>query len=240
MKKIILLLSLMSFGLYLAAQDATFNDANAEMRSVKPFRSIKVSDGIHLFLSQGNEESVAISASRDEYRNRLKTEVENGVLKIYYDRESFSDWTSGGKKLRAYVSFKTLDKLTASAGAEVMIQGIIKEDVLSVYLNSGAHIKGKVEAGKLVMEIESGANAKLDGSAGVLNINANSGAKMSAYDLAAGKADLRCTTGAKIEVTVNDEMKVDASTGGNIHYKGNAKITDMNTRLGSSVKRIDS
>lgn len=240
MKKLFLLMSFLTVGLYLAAQEATFNDANAEQRTVKSFRAIKVGDGIDLYLSQGTEETVAVSASRDEYRNRIKTEVTDGVLKISYDRESLNDWTSGGKKLKAYVSFKTLDKLTASAGADVHIQGTIKEEVLSVYLNSGAHLKGTLETGKLVMEAESGAYATLSGNSGTFNLNANSGAKVAAYDLSAGKADLRCTSGAKIEVTVNEELKVDASTGGNIHYKGEAKMTEVNTRLGSSVKKINS
>jgi hypothetical protein len=240
MKKLFLLMSFLTAGLYMSAQETTFNDANAEQRTVKPFRAIKVTDGIDLYLSQGSEESVAVSASRDEYRSRIKTEVTEGVLKISYDRESLNDWTSGGKKLKAYVSFKTLDKLTASAGAEVLIQGMIKEEVLSVYLNAGASLKGKIEAGKLIMEAESGAHATLSGSSGTLSLNANSGSKVSAYDLSTGKADLRCTTGAKIEVTVNDELKVDASTGGNIHYKGEARMTDVNTRLGSSVKKVNS
>lgn len=240
MNKLILLFCFLSTGLFLTAQETTFNDANAEIRTVKPFRSIKVGDGIDLYLSQGTEESVAVSASRDEYRNRIKTEVIDGVLKVYYDRESLNDWTSGGKKLKAYISFKTLDKLTASAGAEVMVQGTIKEDVLSLYFNSGAQFKGKLEAGKIIVETESGAKLSIDGSTGTFNVNASSGARVSAYDLSCGKADIRCTTGAKIEVTVNDEMKVDASTGGNIHYKGDAKITEMSTRLGSVIKKTNS
>jgi hypothetical protein len=50
-----------------------------------------VGDGIDLYLSQGTEESVAVSASKDEYMDRLKTEVEDGVLKIYYDRGSLNN-----------------------------------------------------------------------------------------------------------------------------------------------------
>lgn len=240
MKKFILLMSFLLTGLFLAAQETTFNDANAEKRTVKPFRSIKVADGIDLYLSQGNEESVAVSASRYEYRNRLKTEVVDGVLKIYYDRESLNDWTSSGKKLKAYVSFKTLDKLTASAGAEVLVQGTIKEELVSLYLNSGAQFKGNIEAGKIIAEVESGAKLEVNGNTGTFNVNANSGGRVAAYSLSAGKADIRCTSGAKIEITVNDEMKVDASTGGNIHYKGDAKIVEMSTRFGSVVKKTNS
>src|SRR5580765_3965067 len=85
------------------AQNKTYNDKNAQVRDVKNFHGIKVSNGIHLYLTQGNEEAVAVSASSDEYIRRIKTEVENGVLKIYYDH-GMGSWSTDGKNLRAYVS----------------------------------------------------------------------------------------------------------------------------------------
>lgn len=221
------------------AQETQIQDPNAEVRTVKPFRAIKVSDGIDLYLTQSTEEKVVASASRDEYRSRLKTVVEEGVLKIYYDRESFNDWTSGSKKLKVYVSFKTLDKITAIAGSSIKIDGVIKEEVLSVYLQSGASFNGKVEAGKLIVETESGAKMYVKGSAGVFNATADSGARLEAYDLAAGKADIHATTGAKIEVTVNEEMKLYSSTGGSIYYKGPGKISEVSTKIGSVIHRKD-
>ena len=45
----------------------TYQDKNAVVRKVGNFHGIKVSHGIHLYLSQGNEEAVAVSASRQEY-----------------------------------------------------------------------------------------------------------------------------------------------------------------------------
>ncbi len=43
----------------------TINDPNAEVRSVKGFHAIKVSGGIDLYLSQG-EEALAVSAKDAE------------------------------------------------------------------------------------------------------------------------------------------------------------------------------
>ena len=100
MQKWIFTLFTLSIVLFATAQETKIEDPNAENRTIKPFHSVKVGDGIDLYLSQSTEESVVASASREEYRNRLKTEVEDGLLKIYYDRESFSDWTSSGKKSR--------------------------------------------------------------------------------------------------------------------------------------------
>ncbi len=239
MKKVILGLIALSSFLFTTAQETKIEDPNAEKRLVKPFRSIKVTDGIDLYLTQSTEETVVVSASRDEYKSRLKTEVEDGLLKIYYDRESFADWTSSGKKLKVYVSVKTLDKLTATAGSLIKVDGVIKEDALSLYFKSGASFKGNIEAGKLIVEIESGARAIISGSVGTFNVSANSGARMEAYSLAAGKADIRSTSGAKVEVMVNEEMKLYASTGGSIYYKGTGKISEVETNIGAVIRRTD-
>lgn len=238
MKKFILVLVAFSASLLVQAQENTYADNSVEKRTVKPFRSIKVSDGIDLYLSQGNEESVAVSASKDEFMDRLKTEVEDGVLKIYYERASLNNWTvSNNKRLKAYVSFKTLDKLTASSGSDVIVKGIIKEELMSLNVSSGANFKGTVEVGKLIVEASSGAKIEIDGSAQIFTVTASSGAKIEAYSLDASKADVRSTSGAKIVVTAKDEMKLSSSSGGTIHYKGNPKITELNTRFGSVIHK---
>ena len=64
----------------------TVNDPNAEKRNVSGYHAIEVGGGIDLYLSQG-EEAVAVSASETKYRDRIKTEVKNGVLKIWYDHK---------------------------------------------------------------------------------------------------------------------------------------------------------
>lgn len=238
MKKLILMIVAFSAVLLLQAQENTFSDNSVEKRTVKPFRSIKVGDGIDLYLFQGTEESVAVSASKDEYMDRLKTEVEDGVLKIYYERASLNNWTvSNNKRLKAYVSFKILDKLTATSGSEVIIKGIIKEEVMSLFINSGANFRGSVEVGKLIVEAESGAKIEINGSAKIFFVTASSGAKVEAYLMEAGKADVRSASGAKIQVTAKEEMKLSSSSGGTIYYKGNAKITELNTRFGSVIHK---
>ncbi len=65
------------------------NDKNVEVRNVSSFSAIKVSGGIDVYLSQSNEDAVAVSASDEKYRDDIKTEVKNGVLNIYFDNNSF-------------------------------------------------------------------------------------------------------------------------------------------------------
>ena len=90
MKK--LFLSLISFlSLAAFAQDnEVIKDPNATVRTLNgSFTAISVSSGIDLYITQGDEESIAVSASNEKYMARFKTEVDNGTLKIYYDNSKF-------------------------------------------------------------------------------------------------------------------------------------------------------
>src|SRR5215212_3566284 len=119
MKKLFSLV-LIVYSVSLFGQTRTvINDKNVESRNVKGFHAIRVSDGIDLYLSYGDE-AAAVSASEIKYRDRIRTEVDNGVLKIWYDRDNLNQiFFTNNRNLRAYVSYKDLDAITASAGSDV-------------------------------------------------------------------------------------------------------------------------
>ena len=84
MKQLFFSIGLVCLSFFSQAQKI-INDPNAEARKLNgSFEGISVGGGIDLYLSMGDE-AVAISASKTEYRDRIKTEIENGVLKIWYD-----------------------------------------------------------------------------------------------------------------------------------------------------------
>ncbi len=220
-------------------QDKTvMNDANAERRTLSAsFNAIKVSDGIDVYLTQGNEESVAISASDIKYKERFKTEVENGTLKIYYDSKGIS-WVGGEKrKLKAYVSFKTLEKLEASSGADIILKSILTINKLDCSFTSGAHFGGEVNITQLTVSQNSGAAVDISGKASELKVNVSSGAIFKGYDLTVDFCEARVSSGGGVRTNVNKELNAKATSGGGIHYKGNAVIKDLDVNSGGSVKK---
>src|SRR5690242_19722956 len=109
MKRTLLACFILVAGLASCAQDKVINDNNAEKRSVRNFHAIRVEDGIDIYIVQGNEEQLAVSASKMEYRNRIKAAVENGVLRIWYETNGVSiTWGWHDRRLKAYVSVKSL------------------------------------------------------------------------------------------------------------------------------------
>ena len=175
MKKISLFLFASLATIISFAQDKIINDANAEARNVSGFHAIRISHGIDLIIKQGNTEAVAVSASEKEYRDNIKTEVVDGVLKIYFDTKWYKNWNSNGKRLKAYVSFKQLDFLHGSSGSSTTVDGSFSGNTVRIELSSGAGFKGAVEAGSLTVDGSSGSTAHVSGKAQNASLEASSG-----------------------------------------------------------------
>lgn len=219
------------------AQDV-INDPQAQKRTLNAeFNAIQVSDGIKLYLNQGGEESIAVSSSNAEYLDRFKTEVENGVLKIYFDTKGFN-WNVGNKrKLTAYVSFKNLSKLKATSGSNVEVKGTIAVPNLEIDLSSGAHINGMVDVQQLSIDESSGAGAELSGTVKEFKIDASSGSLFRGYELTTETCQAKASSGAGVRITVSKELMAKANSGGGIHYRGEASIKDIDVSSGGIVKK---
>lgn len=238
MKKLFLsLVTLLSLAVF-AQENTVVNDANAQKRTLNSsFTGISVSSGVDLYLTQGNEESVAVSSSDEKYMERFKTEVENGVLKIYFDTKGINWSTNDKRKLKAYVSFKTLEKLHASAGADVKAQGSFTVDGLDMKFTSGSSFNGKITAKELSVDQNSGSAITITGSAAKLKIDVSSGAIFKSYDLAVEYCDAKASSGGGVRVTINKELNAKANSGGGIRYKGDAVIKDLDVNSGGMVKK---
>ena len=238
MKKLIVCLFVLISIASKAQNDAVVNDANAQKRSLNgSFSTITVTDGIELYLTQGNEESIAVSASDTKYMERYRTEVSNGVLKIYYDNKGIN-WTGNEKRnLKAYVSFKTLQKLNASGGAEVVMKSVLAADKMECTFTSGSRFTGELNINDLDVAENSGASINISGKAGKLKIEVSSGAIFKGYELSADYCEAKASSGASVRVNVNKELTVKANSGGGIHYKGEGVIKDMNVNSGGIVKK---
>jgi hypothetical protein len=239
MKKILLSFLLISTVITAISQQ-TINDPNAEKRNVSGFHAIEVGGGIDLYLSQGDE-AVAVSASETRFRDKIITEVVNGVLKIRYEYEkgnglriSFSDTK---KKLKAYVSYKELDKLHASGGSDVDVQGTLKASKLDLGLSGGSDFNGKVDVNDLNAGASGGSDLHISGSAKTINIDVSGGSDFKGFDLVTENCTVDASGGSDVSITANKELNVDASGGSDVHYKGTAVITKVKSSGGGSVKR---
>jgi hypothetical protein len=222
----------------IAQPSATINDPGAKMRTLSgSFSAITVSDGITLYLTEGDAESIAVGFSDQKFEERFKTVVEEGVLKIYYDGKGINWSNNSRRKLKAYVSFKTLQKLTATGGADVIVPVAIHVDDFFMKFTSGTRFTGKVTAKDMEVIQTSGSDIQISGSAQKINIESNSGASFKGYEFSVDYCVAKATSGAGIRISIQKELEAEANSGGAIHYKGNGVIKDININSGGVVKK---
>ena len=232
MKKLCSIVCLLGLTVFASAQK-TINDPNVEVRRVGSFTGVSVGGGIDLFLSYGDE-AVAVSASKTEHRDRIKTEISNGILKIWYDHKGIS--FSGDRKLKAYVSYKTIKSLSGSGGSDIVVDGIIKTTELRLEISGGSDFHGKVETENLRVNQSGGSDVSIAGKATTLSVDASGGSDFNGFDLVTEICDLEASGGSDIEVTANKELSVEATGASDVHYKGKAVVKAVKASGASEVK----
>lgn len=213
----------------------TIKDPNAVVRQAKNFHGISVGHAFQVYLVQGNEEAVAVSASEEKYRDMIQVEVKDGIL--YIGMEKGIRWNFGNKKFKAYISFKNLDRLNISGACNVNVDGAIKSSDLSVDLSGASDFSGKLEIGKLKVDLSGASDMKATGTATQLNINASGASKFKGFELITDMCNADASGASDIRITVNKELSVKASGASDIDYKGSGVIRDLKTGGASSVKR---
>lgn len=232
----ILLVAVSTLGAH--AQKRVINDPNAEARQVASFHAISVGDGIDLYLSQDEKESAAVSASEEEYRKNIRTDVENGVLKIWYDKHG--KWFRGlnGKKLKAYVSFKNIDKLVASGASDVYLTGAINATDFELVLSGASDLKdGEINAKSLSADLSGASDATVRGKVGTLKVEASGASDFKGYDLTVDNCTASASGASDISITVNVELNARASGASGVYYRGEGKIRELHTSGASSVAK---
>lgn len=235
MKKIIILIAAVFSLNSISAQQ--INDANAEVREAKGFHAINVSNAFDVYLIQSNQEAVAVSASEAKYKERIKVEVKDGTLFIKYDSEG-KFWNKGDKKLKAYISFKDIDKLNISGACDVFINGSIKTSNLDIKQSGASDLRGKLEiSNKLTIDLSGASDMQVTGNATTAIIEASGACDFKGYDLVTETCDARASGASDIKITVNKELSAQASGASDVHYKGSGVIKDLKSSGSSSVSR---
>jgi hypothetical protein len=238
MKKFFVVFLGLIFSLSVLAQEK-MNDPNVEKRDVKNFHAIKVSNAFDVYITQGNEEALAVSASESEYRDRIKTSVDNGVLKIWFDNEKkFWKGFSGNRmKLKAYISFKDIDRLDIKGACNVNIVGAIKTDDLNIDLSGASDMHGELDVKNLTVDLSGASDMKVSGTVSKMKIGVSGASDFKGFDLVTDYCEAEASGASGVKITVNKELSARASGASDVGYKGDGVIRNIHTSGASSISK---
>ncbi|WP_299123385.1 head GIN domain-containing protein [uncultured Winogradskyella sp.] len=211
--------------------DGNGNVVSAERNISSEFSSIKVSQGLDLYITQSTDVELSIEAD-ENLHDLIMTEVENDVLRIY-STENIRRATS--KKVMLNIT--DISAIKATSGSDVYATNTIEVDELELNTTSGADMELSVKTQTLNCHSTSGSDIKLSGTTDMLIAEATSGSDIKASDLKAKNSKVKATSGADISVNTSKEITARATSGGDIKYSGNPEKVNKSDSSSGSVRK---
>ena len=238
MKKIFFVLAVLCCASSSHAQNEIVVDPNASVRILSgAYNAIKVSGGINLYLSQSDNMAIAVSAANENYKEGIKTVIENGTLKIFYDGEK--NWHKKDRKLRAYVSFSNLNKLDASGACDVVVAGSLTVTALEMRMSGACDFTGKVNVNTLKLNLSGASDVQITGAANTVNIESSGASDVKGFGLVTDFCNANISGASDVNITVNKELNAAASGSSDIKYKGTAVVIKHSSSGASSISKAN-
>lgn len=212
-----------------------------EQRNVGRFSGIKVSSGIKLSFTQGNNQSVKVITDSDKMEY-VKTELQGDILNVYADAPKGKNLNF--KMIQVKITAPELSKITVSSGASFTTENTVNSSFFQIAVSSGSHIsadlntKGKVElsttsgsnaklnmnAKTLEMSATSGSNAMLAGAVDETSFQVSSASSVNAQDLISKNSTVSASSAADLKVNVSGNLTVSGKSGATVRYRDHATV----------------
>lgn len=197
------------------------------------FTKLDASSGYFITLVKSDKHMVDVEMTEGEFED-LAIEVRNKTLHIKTKKGFFN---SGKTKANIELHYTTLNDIDASAGVKIISQETLPTRSLDVDASSGANVLLNVDTEDLNVDVSSGARLEIRGKTLNQNIDLSSGARYEAEELESRNASADASSGASGSIWCTEKLVADASSGGNITYKGSPreKNIDVGKWSGGSV-----
>lgn len=205
-----------------------------ETRDLSGFTGVHVSSGIDVWLSEGNSFGVTVEAD-ENLQEVILTEMNGNLLVVKTDRVNIRN----AKSKKVHVTLPKLSELKISSAGDCVGQTTFDCDELNLSISSAGDLSLEVEAGKIDLDISSSGDARISGSADILNVNLSSAGDLHAFDLIAGRVDVDVSSAGDARVHATEEITMNASSAGNIYYRGDAKVVHSRSSSAGDIIRKD-
>ncbi|GAB3194929.1 hypothetical protein ABID22_000055 [Pontibacter aydingkolensis] len=200
-------------------------------RKAAGFTGIDVSGGFSVEITQGSNEGVRLEAEENLLDN-IKTEVRNGVLRIYNDKS-----LSTSKGMKAYITVKELNKIDISGGVKVVGKSTFKTNAMTLDMSGGSKVMLAVEAKQIKADMSGASKVELKGKTDNLTMEMSGASQVDASELAANDVKIGASGASKVKVHADKTLHIDASGASAVYYKGTPSITSE-TSAAARISRL--
>jgi len=205
-----------------------------DIRNVDGFSGVEVSTGIDVLLSQGDDFEVVVEAD-ENLQEVILTELEGKRLVVRTDHVNIRS----ARSKKVHVTLPELEELKISSAGDCIGETSFQCEDLRLSISSAGDLTLEVEARRINLDISSSGDARLSGSAEMLDANLSSAGDLNAFDLVARVVDVNVSSAGDARVHATEELEMNASSAGNIYYRGEAEVIRSTSSSAGSIVRRD-
>jgi hypothetical protein len=210
---------------------------STETREIMDVRRVLLKDYGHLFISQGEEESLRIEGE-PEVIATVKTINREGELVLDIDAGWFDKtWNAvtsavEGRVLKYHLTVKSLDGIYVQGAASVRMQGLKTESLYLTLKGAGEIVISSVEAGLIDVDLPGAGRISLTGKTDRLQVSMKGAGSFDSPQLESREARVALRGVGKATVWATAQLDATVEGIGAIDYYGNPVVRQNVSGLG--------
>ena len=207
-------------------------EVKTENRSVSDFHAIDLSLAGDVEFSVSDQYSVEVQA-QESLLPILKTEVENGKLKIY-----FSENVRDSDNIKIKVTGPSFDGLDLAGSGTIRAMTAVKSPKMDVDVSGSGNVYlMQGDFGDINCDISGSGGIELGGVTNTLDVDVAGSGEVKAKDLIANILDAEVAGSGTITCHVTQTLKADIAGSGEVFYLGEPSV-DADVSGSGKVKRL--
>ncbi len=205
-----------------------------ETRSISSFSEILTEGVVNVYLSQGSTESVVVEADNNLIPYIItKSDGDKLIIRTKDDLE-----IDKSTKMNVYVTLKNITRLENNNVGKLETVNQLRLSSLKINNNSVGSTKLDLKCNDLNVDFNSVGNLTLTGEITKISIEHNGVGNVNAEELSADIVKIDNNGVGNAEVNCNKELYMNLNGVGNISYKGNGVVKEMNISGMGKVKKM--
>jgi hypothetical protein len=222
--------------LLLTVSMAFNSSAQTVTRNVSGYTGVSCGGPFNVFIKIDGTESIKLDVDANVV-NDIKTEVENGVLKV-----EFKDhWKNHRNIQRAniYITAKTLGYLGNSGSGNTTVDGVMSAQNARVALSGSGNIKTAVKSSTLDLSLSGSGSIDIKGSANTADIHIAGSGEVNGKDLKTQTVEARISGSGSINIIADKTVSASIAGSGSVLYSGNATTGNTHYAGSGRVSKVD-
>lgn len=200
---------------------------------ITDFNDLKVADPFQVYIQFSDTEEALRIEANDNLHNFIKVKQVNDKVSIQLDDDIYR--ITGTPVLKVYLTTRDIRSIEGLGTAQIYLEDQWNEYRAEVTLTGASSLTGTLMTEQLFGIITGASNLYLEGTTHTFDLDAEGASNMAGFDFTTDQLTADLTGACTVALTVNEEIRVTASGGSTVHYRGNGVVTYQNLSGGSTI-----